>query len=36
MPLYHYIKDSKPGDVNGQGVGTSWYVVAPDGMAVGK
>jgi predicted lipoprotein with Yx(FWY)xxD motif len=29
-PLYHYAKDTKPGDMNGQGVsefGAKWYVV---------
>lgn len=29
-PLYHYAKDTKPGDMNGQGVtefGAPWYVV---------
>lgn len=31
MPLYYYIKDTKPGDVVGQNVGTVWFVVAPDG-----
>ena len=29
MPLYHYGKDVKPGDTNGQAVGNVWYVVAP-------
>jgi len=29
MPLYYYFKDSASGDVNGQGVGNVWYVVAP-------
>lgn len=31
MPLYYYIKDAKPGDVNGQGVGSVWYVLGTDG-----
>lgn len=31
-PLYHYAQDEQPGDVNGQGVGDSWYVVGPDGQ----
>jgi predicted lipoprotein with Yx(FWY)xxD motif len=26
MPLYYYVKDTKPGDVTGQGVGGVWYV----------
>jgi predicted lipoprotein with Yx(FWY)xxD motif len=28
-PLYLYIKDAKPGDTNGQGVGGVWYVATP-------
>jgi predicted lipoprotein with Yx(FWY)xxD motif len=28
-PLYRYVQDQKPGDVNGQGVGGDWYLVAP-------
>ena len=31
-PLYYYAKDNAPGEVNGQGVGGQWYVVAPDGV----
>jgi predicted lipoprotein with Yx(FWY)xxD motif len=34
MPLYYWYKDAKPGDTNGQGVGSVWYVVAPDGSVV--
>ena len=33
-PLYTFIKDTKPGDVNGQGVtafGAAWFAVSPDG-----
>ena len=36
-PLYYFADDSKPGDVNGQGInafGGKWYVVAPNGTAV--
>ncbi|MCC2683255.1 MAG: hypothetical protein K0R75_154 [Paenibacillaceae bacterium] len=29
MPLYYYVKDVKPGDVTGQGVGKVWYVIDP-------
>lgn len=33
-PLYYFVKDQAPGDVNGQdvhGFGGEWYLVAPDG-----
>ncbi|MGW2564578.1 SCO0930 family lipoprotein [Streptomyces sp. NPDC001514] len=30
-PMYRYAKDTKPGDVNGQGVGGTWFASAPDG-----
>lgn len=29
MPLYYYAKDSKPGDINGDGVGGIWHLVHP-------
>ena len=29
-PLYWFIKDTKPGDVTGEGVGEVWYVVKED------
>jgi predicted lipoprotein with Yx(FWY)xxD motif len=35
MPLYTFIKDKKPGDVTGQDSNQVWYVVSPDGKAVG-
>jgi predicted lipoprotein with Yx(FWY)xxD motif len=35
MPLYYYAKDTKAGDTNGQGVGSVWFVVGPDGKPVG-
>ena len=35
IPLYTYIKDKKAGDVVGQEVGDVWFVVSPDGKAVG-
>ncbi len=35
MPLYTFIKDKNPGDVVGQDSNHVWYVVAPDGTAVG-
>lgn len=33
-PLYYFVKDQAPGEVNGQdvhGFGGEWYLVAPDG-----
>lgn len=30
-PLYRYIGDKQPGQWKGQGVGGTWFVVAPDG-----
>jgi predicted lipoprotein with Yx(FWY)xxD motif len=36
-PLYLYVADHKPGDVNGQGVtafGAPWYVLSPAGNQV--
>lgn len=30
-PMCRYTKDTKPGDVNGQGVGGTWFASAPDG-----
>ncbi|MDT9693668.1 SCO0930 family lipoprotein [Streptomyces sp. P9(2023)] len=30
-PMYRYAKDTAPGDVNGQGVGGTWFAAAPDG-----
>ena len=29
MPLYYFVKDTKPGDTLGQGVKDVWYVVNP-------
>lgn len=34
MPLYHYTPDQEPGQLAGQGVGGSWWVVDPDGQAI--
>jgi predicted lipoprotein with Yx(FWY)xxD motif len=34
-PLYYFINDAAPGDTTGQGVNDVWYVVGPDGSAVG-
>lgn len=33
-PLYYYVKDTKPGDVTGQGVGSVWYVISPEGKEI--
>lgn len=33
-PLYYFVQDQNPGDINGQGVGEVWYVVSPEGEAV--
>ncbi|SDY45870.1 Predicted lipoprotein with conserved Yx(FWY)xxD motif [Micromonospora pattaloongensis] len=30
-PVYRYAGDTKPGQWKGQGVGATWFVVAPDG-----
>jgi len=30
-PVYYFSKDSKPGDLLGQGVGGTWFAVAPNG-----
>ncbi|MEV0000606.1 SCO0930 family lipoprotein [Streptomyces sp. NPDC050848] len=30
-PMYRYAKDIQPGDLNGQGVGGTWFASAPDG-----
>ncbi|MFE5486014.1 SCO0930 family lipoprotein [Streptomyces sp. NPDC056527] len=30
-PMYRYAKDTKPGDLKGQGVGGTWFASAPDG-----
>jgi predicted lipoprotein with Yx(FWY)xxD motif len=31
-PLYYYIGDHSAGEVNGQGQGFNWYVMAPSGV----
>jgi predicted lipoprotein with Yx(FWY)xxD motif len=30
-PVYRYAADVKPGDTKGQGVGSTWYAVTPEG-----
>jgi predicted lipoprotein with Yx(FWY)xxD motif len=34
MPLYYYAGDTQPGDTNGQGIGGTWFAVAPDGQLI--
>jgi hypothetical protein len=34
VPLYHFDQDTAPGDLNGQGVGGVWWLVAPDGTLI--
>ena len=34
QPLYRYVPDAAPGDVNGQGVGGVWFVVGSDGNLI--
>ncbi|MDQ0597251.1 putative lipoprotein with Yx(FWY)xxD motif [Streptomyces canus] len=36
VPIYTFAGDKKPGDTNGQGVGGTWYAVAPDGKPIKK
>lgn len=33
-PLYTYAGDAAPGDANGQGVGSAWYVLSPQGEMI--
>ncbi|MGW2850241.1 hypothetical protein ACWC5G_36810, partial [Streptomyces sp. NPDC001274] len=33
-PLYYYVGDMGPGDVNGQGLDGEWFAVSPDGKLV--
>lgn len=35
-PLYYYAQDNSAGDVNGQGVGSIWYVLDSKGSSVTK
>ncbi|MDI3389203.1 SCO0930 family lipoprotein [Streptomyces sp. B-S-A8] len=34
-PLYTFAGDKAPGDLNGQGVGGTWYAVSPEGKLLG-
>jgi predicted lipoprotein with Yx(FWY)xxD motif len=36
MPLYTYASDSAPGDVSGQGLMSTWWVVSPAGTQITK
>jgi predicted lipoprotein with Yx(FWY)xxD motif len=33
-PMYHFSGDAATGDLNGQGSGTSWFVIGPDGKLI--
>ena len=35
MPLYTFSGDTKPGDMNGQGVQGAWFALTPDGNDAG-
>jgi len=35
-PLYYFKKDVNQGDVNGQGVGGKWWLIAPNGVPITK
>ncbi len=35
-PLYYFAKDTKAGDVTGQGVGKVWWVLGADGSKISK
>ncbi|MFJ8105945.1 SCO0930 family lipoprotein [Streptomyces sp. NPDC096132] len=35
FPIYTFSGDKSPGDINGQGVGGTWYAVSPKGELVG-
>ncbi|MFF2193716.1 SCO0930 family lipoprotein [Streptomyces sp. NPDC058157] len=35
-PAYRFAKDTKPGEVGGQGVGGTWFALAPDGKKAAK
>jgi predicted lipoprotein with Yx(FWY)xxD motif len=34
MPVYRFAGDMKPGDLNGQGVGGTWFAAGPKGQRV--
>ena len=34
LPLYYFAEDQNSGDINGQGVGDSWFLVSPYGEAI--
>jgi predicted lipoprotein with Yx(FWY)xxD motif/cytochrome c5 len=34
-PLYYFAEDEEAGDTEGQGVGENWYLVSPEGTALG-
>ncbi|TVR20876.1 MAG: hypothetical protein EA396_09400 [Anaerolineaceae bacterium] len=34
LPLYYFINDASPAEINGQGVNDVWFLITPDGEAV--
>jgi predicted lipoprotein with Yx(FWY)xxD motif len=34
MPLYYFAGDTKAGDTKGEGVGSVWFVISPDGKVI--
>lgn len=35
LPLYYFVNDKAPGDVEGQAAASVWWVVGPDGNKIG-
>jgi predicted lipoprotein with Yx(FWY)xxD motif len=35
-PLYFFQRDAQPGDISGQKVGGVWFLISPDGKAIGQ
>jgi len=36
MPLYYWVNDTQAGDTTGQGVGSVWWLVSPEGEVIGQ
>ena len=34
IPLYYWVNDTRLGDTTDEGVGSAWFVVAPDGKSI--